>query len=174
MNVSKLYRKRYYPMECILLKDDRILYHGEHILVTAWRSLHPKKDLATGVSAYFPEEGFKISKFIDHSGDLLLWYCDIISHEPHPDGGTVFTDLLVDVVVRRDGTVRVLDLDEAAQMLAAGIITPAQLSDCLQKTDRLLHIIYDGHFSKITGWINEIEAGLIPAPTVTLTQLLSD
>ncbi len=174
MDISKLYRRRYYPQECICLKDDRILFHGDHILVTAWTSLRPRKDLSAGISAYFPEEGFKISKFLDSSGKLLFWYCDIISTSPHPDGGVVFTDLLVDVIVHRDGSVRVMDLGEAGDILAKGIITPEEISDCLRKTDHLLHIIYSGNFPKLTAFLDKIEAGELPASNQSLIQLLSD
>ncbi len=174
MDFSRIFRKRYYPQECVLLKDDLILYESSEVLVTSWRCLRPRKDRAGGISAYFSADGFKVSKFIDHSGQLIHWYCDIICCVPHPEGGTIFEDLLVDVVVEKDGSVYVLDLDEAAQMLSLGVVTPAQLSDCLAKTDRLLRIIYSGKFHRITEWIEKIEAGCSPAPGVTLTQLLSD
>ena len=34
-----LYRKRLIPEECVLLKDDRLLYRDEEIIVTAWNQL---------------------------------------------------------------------------------------------------------------------------------------
>ena len=42
MNISKIYRKRIIPEECILLKDDIIVTQNEEILVTKWNTLNPK------------------------------------------------------------------------------------------------------------------------------------
>ena len=52
-----LYRKRIIPEECILLKDDKILYQDEQVIVTGWQTLKPKKDLHHGYSCYFLKEG---------------------------------------------------------------------------------------------------------------------
>ena len=58
-----LYRRRIIPEECILLKDDRILFCDEDHIVTAWNTLHPKKDLHHGWSCYFLKGGFKGIRF---------------------------------------------------------------------------------------------------------------
>ena len=58
-----LYRKRLIPDECILLKDDILLYRDEDILVTKWNTIRPKKDLHHGMSCYFLKKGIKVSKF---------------------------------------------------------------------------------------------------------------
>ena len=52
-----LYRKRLIPEECVLLKDDRLLYRDEEIIVTAWNTLKPRKDLHHGRSCYYLREG---------------------------------------------------------------------------------------------------------------------
>ena len=72
-----LYRKRLIPEECVLLKDDRLLYRDEEIIVTAWNTLKPRKDLHHGLSCYYLQEGIKVSRFYDENGSLLYWYCDI-------------------------------------------------------------------------------------------------
>ena len=80
MSQTQLYRRRIIPEECILLKDDVILYRDSNMIVTKWAALKPRKDLHHGFSCYFLDEGFKISKFYAADNSLLYWYCDIISH----------------------------------------------------------------------------------------------
>ena len=109
MEGLKLYRKRIIPAECVFLKDDFLLYRDSDVIVTRWRTLRPKKTLSHGYSCYFPERGFKVSKFYDHEDRLISWYCDIIQTDHTIEDGTdiyVFTDLLADVVVYPDGRVR--------------------------------------------------------------------
>ena len=81
-----LYRRRIIPEECILLKDDRILFCDEDHIVTAWNTLHPKKDLHHGWSCYFLKEGFKVSRFCREDGSLLYWYCDIVDFDYKEEG----------------------------------------------------------------------------------------
>ncbi len=159
---SMYYRKRFLPEECVCLKDDVILFENEEILLTSWKTFRPRKDLAAGYSLYLPKQGFKVSKFLNAAGELLYWYCDIITTESHPSGGTIFVDLLIDVVVFPDGSVRLLDLDEAGDVLAKGSITPEYISDALKKADRLLHVIYAGKFGTFTDILNAAEKGQLP------------
>ena len=159
METLKLYRKRIIPEECVFLKDDEVLYRDSEVIVTRWHTLHPKKTLHHGYSCYFPERGYKISKFYDHEGGLISWYCDIVSHTYDASTDTyVFTDLLVDVVVYPDGFVRVVDLDELADAQRDHLITPEQLQVTLRHLDKLLSIIYKGDFPKLQRYINEQEA----------------
>ena len=60
-----LYRKRLIPEECVLLKDDRLLYRDEEIIVTACNTLKPLKDLKHGLSCYYRGVGIKVSRFYD-------------------------------------------------------------------------------------------------------------
>ena len=73
MSTVKLFRRRIIPEECVLLKDDRILYQDREVIVTRWNTLKPKKTLHHGYSCYFLERGYKVSKFYDHSGSLISW-----------------------------------------------------------------------------------------------------
>lgn len=157
-----LYRKRFCPEEFICLKDDILLFENEELLLTKWEALHPKKTLSYGYSAYFPKQGFKISHFHSTVGKPMFWYCDIVRHDPHPDGGTVYTDLLIDVIVYPDGNVRVVDLDEAADALSDGLITEELLTDALRKADKLLSVIYSGHFPLLTKPVSDAEEGILP------------
>ncbi len=174
MDYSKIYRKRFCPKECIELKDDTVLFSNARMLITAWKTLRPKKDLASGVSLYLPEEGLKISRFLKADGTLLYWYCDIIRAEEHPDGGTVFADLLVDVVVYPDGKLQIWDLGEAGDVLDRGDIEPALLSEALRKTDALLRLIYRGKMPRLQKILTDAEAGIYPAPDATLESLLAE
>ena len=158
MEGLKLYRKRIIPAECVYLKDDILLYRDSDVIVTKWCTLRPKKTLSHGYSCYFPERGYKVSKFYDHDGNLISWYCDIISHTYDAATDTyVFTDLLADVVVYPDGRVRVVDLDELADAQRDHLIQPDELQRALRHLDRLLKIIYKGAFDTLQKYINTAE-----------------
>ena len=158
METLKLYRKRIIPEECVFLKDDELLYRDSEVIVTRWHTLHPKKTLHHGYSCYFPERGYKVSKFYDHSGNLISWYCDIVSHTYDEQTDTyVFTDLLVDVVIYPDGFVRVVDLDEMADALRDGKMSSEELQKALRHLDKLLGVIYSNHFDRLTQYIEKFE-----------------
>lgn len=155
MNIPVLYRKRLIPNECILLKDDILLYRDEHMLITRWNTLRPKKLLHHGTSGYFLDRGIKVSKFYNAENELICWYCDIITHSLDEATDTyVFTDLLADVLVYPDGFVKVVDLDELADATASGLITQEQLLIALRQTNALLEMIYNGKFKKLQEMID--------------------
>ena len=140
-----LYRKRLIPSECIRLDSDEILLRSERLLVTRWKTIRPKKDLSRGSSCYLLEKGWKVSRFLDHSGSLICWYCDIIDYTYDAGSDTyVFTDLLADVLLYPSGQVRVVDLDEVAQAMEEGLLSPAQACICLRRLDGLLREVYAG------------------------------
>ena len=58
MSKPTLYRNRLIPLESILLTNDEILYHDDKKIITFWKTLHPKSDLAYGYSCYFLDRGF--------------------------------------------------------------------------------------------------------------------
>ena len=158
MDGLKLYRKRIVPEECILLEDDVLLYMDSEVIITKWNTIRPKKTLHHGYSCYFLERGFKVSKFYDHDGNLISWYCDIIKHTMDPETNTcVVTDLLVDVIVYPDGFVRVVDLDELADALRDGLISQEDLQLALRRLDKLLSLIYKGAFGRLQRYIEEYE-----------------
>ena len=158
MNELKLYRKRIIPDECLLLENDRILYHDREVIVTKWDTIRPKKTLHHGYSCYFLERGFKVSKFYDHENNLISWYCDIIDHTYDRETNTyVVTDLLVDVIVYPDGFVRVVDLDELADAARDSLISAEQMQLALRRTDKLLSLIYKGAFENLKQYIESRE-----------------
>lgn len=142
-----LYRKRLIPEECILLKNDTVLYRDEKIIVTGWNSLKPRKDLHHGYSCYYLQEGFKVSRFYREDGSLIFWYCDIVDYDYNAATDTyIVTDLLADVIVRPDGFVKVVDLDELATARKSGILTEDMLMKALLRLDALLRVIYADEF----------------------------
>lgn len=160
MNKPVLYRKRIIPDEIVLLDKDEILYSDEGHIMTRWNTIRPKKTLHHGCSCYFLEEGFKVSKFYREDGSLIYWYCDIISHTyDEKENSYVFTDLLADVLVYPNGDVQVVDVGEIADALTMGTLTKEQMIPALRSLDKLLNIIYSGHFSNIQDMINNLETG---------------
>lgn len=158
MSKPLLYRKRIIPEECILLKDDEILYSDKQRIVTKWKTLRPKEQFDHGISCYYLDEGFKVSKFYKPSGELIYYYCDIISYEHNEENNSfVFTDLLADVLIYPDGHVEVVDVGEIADALENGTLKQQEMIPALRSLDKLLSIIYSGSFSELVKPIEELE-----------------
>lgn len=157
MEISRLYRKRYIPAECILLKDDVIVRQDENTLVTRWNTLAPKAECSHGCSCYFFKEGLKLSKMYRPDGSLFRWYCDIVdfSYDASTRSLTV-TDLLADVIISPDGQMRVVDLDELADACEQGSITKEQTISCLRSLDYLLSLIYRGKFDTLQAYLGDL------------------
>lgn len=149
-----LYRRRFIPNELKLLSDDKILYVDDDLIITSWNTLKPRSDFASGISAYYRKEGFKISRHYGADGSFSRWYCDIIL-ESKEDNKLIFSDLLIDVVIFPDGTVRVVDLDEAADALEQGLITANMLAQALRSTNQLLTYIHQGRFTELTNCMSD-------------------
>lgn len=144
-----LYRRRYEPEETICLKDDEILLINEDMIVTKWNCLKPRKDIASGISVYLMKEHIKVSKVLDQNGDLVYWYCDIIDTIYNPEENSyVFCDLLIDVLVYGDSSVKIVDLDELGDVLEKDFITKKQAVLALRAANNLLSVIYQNQFYK--------------------------
>lgn len=145
-----LYRKRFIPNEIVCLKNDKILYIDDCQIKTEWSVLKPRDDFSHGESLYLLEQGFKISKFFKADGELHCIYCDIVEHEySQAENAYIFSDLLVDVVIHRDGSVNVLDVGEIVIALEQSLISLEQAKDALTKLDALLKIIYSGRLEDL-------------------------
>lgn len=148
--VSMLYRRRLIPLECIPLKDDIIVAQSDEFIVTKWNSLHPRPDFSHGCSCYFLQEGIKVSKIYRADNTLLHWYCDIVDYAFNPADSTLtVTDLLADVILRPEGRMEVVDLDELAEALERGLITKEQMTACLRSLNHLLTMIYRDKFDRL-------------------------
>ncbi len=158
MEPLMIYRKRIIPNECILLKNDTIVSADDKVIVTKWQTINPKVEFSHGCSCYFLDQGIKVSKFLRHDGSLLYWYCDIVDYDYNAEENTlVVTDLLADVIVRPDGTSKVLDLDEMADALNDGLITTEQISTALRRLNDLLTVIYRDRFDRLQAYLEGIE-----------------
>ena len=155
----KLFRKRIIPNECILLKDDIILSANEEFIITKWNALKPKKDLHHGYSCFFLKEGFKISKFYKEDNSLMCWYCDIVDYEYNAeDNSLTATDLLADVIVQPDGFVKVVDLNELAEIMEKKALSEKLIALALKRLNHLLTLIYSGEFENLKKHIEKWEA----------------
>ena len=157
MTVSKLYRRRLIPSECILLKDDIILEQNDEFIITKWNTIHPKPDFSHGCSCYFLREGIKVSKIYREDGSLVYWYCDIVdfSFEESTETSTV-TDLLADVILYPEGRMEVVDLDELAEAMERELITKEQMTTCLRNLNHLLSMIYRDKFDRLQTRLNSL------------------
>lgn len=155
----KLFRKRIIPNECILLKDDIILSANDEFIITKWNALKPKKDLHHGYSCFFLKEGFKISKFYREDNSLMCWYCDIVDYSyTEEDNSLTATDLLADVIVEPDGFVKVVDLDELAEIMEKQALSEVLIALALRRLNHLLTLIYSGEFENLKTYIEKWEA----------------
>lgn len=158
MSKPTIYRKRYIPNEITALKDDIILVQEENLIITKWLTLRPRRDIASGISAYYIDKGYKISKIYDKDNQLVYWYCDIIQTKINTNKNTVlFRDLLIDVILYKDGSTKITDLDELSQALEEALICQEEAIYALRTLDTLLKIIYSGNFHILQNPINEAE-----------------
>lgn len=155
MKNIELYRRRFVPDEIVHLKDDEIIRADDDIIITKWNVIRPRKDFTHGVSCYFIKEGYKVSKFIDKNNNILYWYCDIT--DVMKEGNKyIFNDLLIDVIVYEDGTVKVADLGETGKALEDNIITKDIAVKAMVRADKLLNIIYSNRFDELKAYIEEV------------------
>ncbi len=158
MNVPSLYRRRFIPNELIQLKDDIILVMEKDLIITKWVTLHPRKDIARGISAFYLDKGIKVSKIFDKQDQLVYWYCDIIQAKAENEKNTVIIeDLLIDVILDNDGNVRIMDLDELADALDQQLITQQEATYALRTLHYLLNIISNHQFNLLQEPVNQVE-----------------
>lgn len=148
--MAELYRKRFIPDECILLRDDEIMHMDDDMIITKWKALKPRKDFDSGRSIYYLKEGYKVSEFY-LNGEKQYTYWDIIKTEII-ENKYIFTDLLVDVKIYMDNRIEILDLDEIGECLEKDIITKEDCILAINSLDVLLKKLYN----------NELEALLKP------------
>lgn len=141
----KIYRKRYIPNEIIDISGDKVESVSEDLLITSWLPIHPRNDVAFGMSYTYLKKGWKISKFYDKDKNFLYWYCDIIDAQIK-DEEYILVDLLVDIKVYPDGRYEILDEEELDEALNKGLITKEQKEEALNKLNALLEIIKKGAF----------------------------
>lgn len=141
----KIYRKRYIPNEIIDISGDKVESVSEDLLVTSWLPIHPRNDVAFGMSYTYLKKGWKISKFYDKDKNFLYWYCDIIDAQIK-DEEYILVDLLVDIKVYPDGRYEILDEEELDEALNQGLITKEQKDEALNKLNALLETIKKGEF----------------------------
>ena len=157
MTNLKLFRRRFIPEEIVELKDDKILSmdKNNNIIITKWNVLKPRNDIDHGISAYFINDGIKVSKIFNSDGNLVYWYSEIIE-TVHDNNTYTFNDLLIDIIIHPDGKVEVVDMDEFADVMENGILTNHTIAKALRCANSLLKDIYSGNFEKYTRYIEKI------------------
>ena len=117
---------------CIYHKDD--IFHGGIGLITFTGLKEPEVvntpegPLCIADNGYqwleiVPEDGHFAVTAMFHDDILFQQYIDItLRNDVDKDGNAVFYDLLLDVVVLRDGTPQIIDIEELEAALSDGII----------------------------------------------------
>lgn len=142
--MPRILRIRYIPSETVDLSSDTLLFRDDRYLITEWKPIKPRHDIAAGISCVFLEQGWKVSAILDCENKIKYWYCDIIdiNYEKETDTYSLY-DLLTDVKILDDKRIEVIDLDELATAFEEGLITPKQLSMSLKRSNNLLNMIYN-------------------------------
>ena len=142
-----MFRKRFIPFETVDISGDELLFRSEELLITRWKAIKPRTDISGGISYTFLKDDFKVSRFYDALGNFAYWYCDVIGVE-YDEKSDTFTivDLLIDIKIMPDGTMRVVDTDELAEALDKGLISKEQACRSLRELDRVLKMIYEKNF----------------------------
>jgi len=157
MTDLKLYRRRFIPDEKVFLKNDKLILCNDDVIVTKWNVIKKRNDFTHGASCYFLKHNFKVSKFVDNDENILYWYCDIIDWNfDKLDNSYTFNDLLIDIIVYKNGFVKVVDMSEIVEALDMKIIDIELAKKAIRTTDNLLNIIYSGNFSKLQSYIINI------------------
>ena len=141
----KVIRKRYFPNEEIDISGDEILYLDEKLLVTKWLPIKPRDDMSMGISWYFLDKGWKVSK-IYNNGEFVHYYCDICRYEIEPNKKYKMIDLLADVIVNEDLTYKVVDMEELVDMLEDKTLPPREYMLAIKTLACLLREINEGRF----------------------------
>ena len=152
----RLFYKRLAPVRINEMRDDTIVHADDDIIITKWHTPRPKAEFTHGASCYFINEGYKVSKFYGEGNEFKFYYCDIITVHTEDNDDIICTDLLLDVIVEKDGRSRILDIDEAIEAHKTGQITTCELTGALDSLDRLLKIIYSGNFSNLTQYVDGV------------------
>ncbi len=134
-------RKRFIPFEETDISGDEVLYDGGGLLVTRWLPIRPRTDIGWGASYIYIPGNCKMSAIFDCEGKFRHWYCDIIKTKYEPEiNKYTFTDLLLDVIIRPDGTHSVLDEDELQEAFLRGYITEEDVRTAEETKNRILHM----------------------------------
>lgn len=150
MKKPSIFRTRFIPFETVDISSDELLFRDDEILITRWKAIKPRADISGGISYTFLKEGIKISRFYDAEKKFAYWYCDIIDVQYDRDNDRyTLIDLLLDVKLMPDGTMKVLDADELAAALEEGLITQEQACRSLKKMDGILKKVYNGSFPPV-------------------------
>ena len=146
----KMFRKRFIPDEIVDVSSDEVLERTGNRIVTKWLPIHPRNDIACGMSFVYFKDGYKISKFYDYDGKLLYYYCDIIDYEyDEKEDAYTFIDLLVDIKFYPTGQVEYLDFDELQKAYDENMIDGKMLLKAISTLNNLAEKIYNGSFEKL-------------------------
>ena len=158
-----IYRRRYIPDEVVSLKGDTIYYISDELILTSWKALKKRPDIAGGLSAYFPKLGVKVSKKLSEDGKLVYWYNDIC--EVVFDGKNItMNDMLLDLLVYPDGNIRLVDSDEFAEAMEKDIITKEQSIRTMKSLSKLLDMVYSDRYDELQGPVEQLESFLAQNP----------
>lgn len=102
--------------------------------------------VATVTKHLFYNEYFSIVEFRDEVGEVLGYYCDLVTPLARVGDDYFQTDLLLDLWVSPEGNYQVLDEDEFEAAVIAGLLSDELRGRAVGALERLKDMIADGRF----------------------------
>lgn len=161
-------RKRLIPNEEVDISGDEQLSFDGNLLVTRWLPIRPRRDIGWGISYTNIEESYKISAVFDCTGYFKHWYWDIIDAQFETGSRLIVKDLLIDIIVERDFTIKILDIRELEEALETGLICLREHTLALNVLKKIFIDILERNFP-----LQEALYGLYPLPR-DLNQMLKE
>jgi hypothetical protein len=128
-------------------KDWRWWQVDEYLVIERWDNGLPMAGPDTRIY-YLLDRGLAVIENIHLQDPGWKWYIHIASfrHDSALDAW-IMKDLFCDVLVERDRcSYQLIDLDDLGLAIEMGLVTSAETSDILKRTDWMLRQIYNGNF----------------------------
>jgi predicted RNA-binding protein associated with RNAse of E/G family len=106
----------------------------------------PDQFIATVTKHLFYNEYFSIVEFRDEAGEVLGYYCDIVTPLARVGEAYCQTDLLLDLWVSPGGDYQVLDEDEFEEAVEEGLLSDELRVKAVGALERLKDAIAGGRF----------------------------
>lgn len=163
-------------VRCFGVPDAGVLVHDDDMCVVQTRQPEPNgtmdEDLVLRHYA-FAKEWFKLNVTFDLRGEMIepgpqgeafAINCDIATPMVRVGDDVSAVDLFLDVLVRRDGTYRVIDRDEFEHAATEGLISEREAEGAEAGLERLLHWIESGRLQSLLREIHPALAATAPPP----------
>lgn len=89
---------------------------------------------------YMVDQGYTLSKVFNKQGEFMYYYCDIMEMKRVAKRTYVMVDLVLDLIVHKNGSYEVLDIDEFAEVIEKGDITQEKQVYALRRLHEMIEL----------------------------------